>query len=237
MSRPFPLIVAIDGPAGVGKSTAARLLARRLGVPYLDTGAMYRALALQVLEEGVDPGDRERVEQVAAAADLTLEPAAGEDGERLEVLLDGRPLGDRIREPRVGEVTSLIASYPGVRRRLVELQRREGLRRGGVVEGRDIGTRVFPETPFKFFLDARPEVRHQRRFQELRRAGRKITSGEVAREMADRDHRDAHRSDSPLIRDSSYVTVDTSDIPVEEVVERMLAAIRPAAKDSGSSRI
>lgn len=226
MSQRSPLVVAIDGPSGVGKSTAARRLARRLGIPYLDTGATYRAVALKVLEAGVDPADRRGVEELAAGADLALEPGAGERGAELEVVLDGRPVGERIREPRVGEVTSRVAAYPGVRRRLVELQRRAAERHGGVVEGRDIGTRVFPDTSFKFFLDARPEVRHRRRYRELRETGREVAFDEVVAEMTGRDHRDANRAHSPLTRDPSYTVVDTSDLAVDEVVERMLAAIQ-----------
>jgi CMP/dCMP kinase len=225
MSGGGPLIVAIDGPSGVGKSTAARLLARRLGVPYLDTGATYRALALKVLKAGVDPFDRRAVEALAAAADVRLEPP-GEDGGDLEILLDGEPVGERIRAPEVSEATSVIASYPGVRRRMVALQRRGAGRLGAVVEGRDIGTRVFPDAPFKFFLDARPEVRHRRRFEELRRQGRTVSLAEVAAEMSRRDHRDASRAHSPLTRDGRYLAVDTSEAAIDEVVERMVAAIR-----------
>ena len=224
MSRDAPLIVAIDGPAGVGKSTVARLLARRLGVPYLDTGAMYRALALEALERGLDPSDRLAIEALAETVALAVGPP-GEGGD-LPVLLDGEPVGERIRTPEVAAATSTIAAHAGVRRRLAALQRDAALRCGGVVEGRDIGTRVVPEAPFKFYLEARPEVRFRRRWEELRERGREVPYEEVAADMSRRDHRDAHRSDSPLSRDSSHVGVDTSDRSAEEVVEGMLAVIR-----------
>jgi cytidylate kinase len=213
-----PIVIAIDGPGGVGKSTAARRLARRLGVPFLDTGAMYRAIALRVLERGVDPADRAAVEAVAAAADIALRQ--GPDGS-FAVLLDGAAVEPAIRAPGVGEAASVVAAHPAVRRRLVELQRATARRFGGVLEGRDIGTRVFPETPYKFFLDARPEVRVARRRAELLAAGRQVTAEEVGAELAGRDRRDASRSDSPLTRDPSYTFVDASDIDIDEVVEHL----------------
>lgn len=226
------LVVAIDGPSGVGKSTVARLLARRLGVPYLDTGAMYRAVTLAVLERGVDPADRAAAEAVAAAVDLRLERRPGGD---LEARLDGAPVEDRIRTSPVARATSTVSAHPGVRRRMVALQRQAAGRAGAVVEGRDIGTRVFPDTRYKFFLDARPEVRYRRRWEELRARGQDVTPEAVREEMSGRDRRDAARDDSPLTRDETYIGVDTSDRSPEEVVERMVAAIRGEAGSPASS--
>jgi cytidylate kinase len=217
-----PIVIAIDGPSGVGKSTAARCLAKRLGVPFLDTGAMYRAIALRVLERGVDPADRAQAEPVAAEADIALRQRP--DGS-FEVLLDGAPVEPAIRAPHVGEAASAVAAHPAVRRRLVELQRATASRFGGVLEGRDIGTRVFPETPYKFFLDARPDVRAERRRAELLAAGRQVTADEVRAELAARDRRDTSRADSPLTRDASYTFVDASDLCIDEVVERLAAVV------------
>ncbi|HEX2642201.1 MAG TPA: (d)CMP kinase [Thermoanaerobaculia bacterium] len=218
-----PLIVAIDGPSGVGKSTAARRLARLLGVPFLDTGAMYRAIGLKVLENGVDPNDREAVEAVAATCQVSL--GRLDDGS-FEVLLDGEPVESRIRTPEVGEATSAISAHPEVRRRMVALQREAARHFGGVLEGRDIGTRVFPETPFKFYLDAQPDVRFRRRHDELVAAGRDVTLEQVMEEIRGRDRRDSSRADSPLVRDASHQLIDASDLSVDEVVERMAAAIQ-----------
>jgi len=223
-SRPG-VIVAIDGPSGVGKSTAARLLAESLGVPYLDTGAMYRAVALRVLERRVSPDDEDAVVALAREADLELELDAETGGAR--VLLDGEPVEDRIRTPRVGEASSRVSTYAQVRERLVALQRELASRHGGVLEGRDIGTRVFPDTPHKFFLDARQEVRYRRRFDQLAQAGSDATYSEVELEIARRDQRDSHRSESPLTYDESYTLIDTSELTPEEVVERMAAALTP----------
>jgi cytidylate kinase len=217
-----PLIVAIDGPSGVGKSTAARRLASRLGVPFLDTGAMYRAIGLKVLENGVDPHDQSSVIGIAGEADVRL--GRREDGS-FEVLLDGEPVESRIRTPEVGEATSAISAYPEVRQRMVRLQREAAGQFGAVLEGRDIGTRVFPDTPHKFFLDARSDIRFQRRYEELAAAGRPITFDQVVNEISSRDHRDSTRADSPLTRDGSYTFVDTSDLTIDEVVERMARAV------------
>lgn len=222
MATAEPLIVAIDGPSGVGKSTAARRLARRLGVPFLDTGAMYRAIGLKVLESGADPGNRAAVEAVAAEAEVSLHRR--EDG-AFEVLLDGLPVEPRIRTSEVGEATSTISTYPPVRARLVALQQDAAHCFGGVLEGRDIGTRVFPDTPYKFFLDARPDVRGLRRFSELRAAGRELTLEQVVEDLARRDLRDSTRADSPLTRDPSYTFVDTSDLDIDGVVDQMARAI------------
>ncbi|MGH9380578.1 MAG: (d)CMP kinase, partial [Thermoanaerobaculia bacterium] len=155
-----PLVVAIDGPSGVGKTTVAQEVARRLELPYLETGAMYRAIGLAALDRGVDLDDADTVEAIAANLDLAVEMG---DDRRLRVLVDGVEPGPRLRSPEVSEATSRIAVHPCVRRRMVALQRDLASRWGGVVEGRDIGTRVFPETPHKFFLTAADEVRLDRR--------------------------------------------------------------------------
>lgn len=213
------LIVAIDGPGGVGKSTVARAIARRLGIPYLETGAMYRAVGLKALEAGVSLDDEDAVERVAAELDLEMEVLA--DGATV-IRLDGEPLGDRIRDESIAQAASRVATLPAVRRRMVELQRRFGGQAGGVLEGRDIGTKVFPTTPYKFFLDADPEVRLERRLGEHRSRGVDGADLEaVRRELAERDRRDSERADSPLTKDDSYVVVDTSELGVEQVVERL----------------
>lgn len=221
---PEAVVVAIDGPSGVGKSTAAKLLAQRLGVPYLDTGAMYRAVALEVLDRGAHPDDEGAVVELARAADLELEldPASG--GAR--VLLRGEPVEERIRTPRVGEASSRISTHGEVRKRLVALQRDFARHHGGVLEGRDIGTRVFPHTPFKFFLDARQDVRYRRRFEQLAQAGADVSYSEVVVEIDRRDQRDSHRDESPLTCDESYELIDTSDLSPDEVVSRMERSIR-----------
>jgi CMP/dCMP kinase len=217
------LVVAMDGPSGVGKSTLARLLSARLGVPYLDTGAMYRALGLKAIEMELDPDDAAAVANLAATTALTLEPR--QDG-RFAVLVDGSEIGDRARGAEVGEITSRLAAHPAVRARLVALQRDCASRYGGVVEGRDIGTRVFPDTPHKFFLDARPEVRFRRRYEERRARGEDVSMADVVEEITRRDYRDTHRADSPLLCDPSYTLIDTSDLAPKEIVERMREVVR-----------
>ncbi len=218
------VIVAIDGPSGVGKSTAARHLARRLGLSYLDTGAMYRAVALQALEQGIHPDDRDAVVDLVATVDLRLERNPETGG--ATVLLDGQGVEERLRTTRVGEASSRVSTYPEVRRRLVELQRAYAAEHGAVLEGRDIGTRVFPDTPHKFFLDARQEVRYRRRYDQLIEAGMDVTYSEVMVEIDRRDQRDSHREESPLTYDDSYTLIDTSDLASDEVVDTMAEQIR-----------
>ncbi len=216
------LIVAIDGPSGVGKSTAARLLAERLEVPMLDTGATYRAVALKVLESGVDPEDRTSV--LSATEDAAIELRRAGNG-RVEVYLDGKPVGQRIRTAEVSAATSRVSVHPEIRRRLVALQRSAAARFGAVVEGRDIGTVVFPDTPHKFFLDARPEIRAGRRHRDLEAAGKAPTVGAVQRDLEERDARDSGRKDSPLVCDDRYCRIDTSELTPDQVVDRMVEEI------------
>ncbi len=220
--RAAPLVVAIDGPSGAGKSTLARRLAARLGVPYLDTGAMYRALALAALDQGLDPDDGPAVEALAARADVRLAPA--DDG-GYHVLLDGVPVESRIRTPEVGRASSAVSAHPGVRARMVALQRETAERFGGVLEGRDIGTRVLPDARHKFFLDADPAVRAERRRAQLAESGREVPREEVEADLAERDRRDRSRAESPLVCDDRYVRLDATGLSVEQVLEAMLAAL------------
>ena len=213
------IVVAIDGPSGVGKSTVGKALASSLGVPYLDTGAMYRAVGLLARRKGL-------------ALPLTGADEAGALAEQAEILvtgsgddvrtfLDGEDVSAEIREPEISRYASAVAAIPRVRRRLAARQREMALAGGGVLEGRDIGTRVVPEATAKVFLTARPEVRARRRYEELVRKGTPQELAAVRAEMEARDAADSSRADSPLTCDDTYVVVDTSDLAPGEVVERL----------------
>jgi len=212
--------VAVDGPAGAGKSSASRALARRLGFGYVDTGAMYRAVGVLAAERGIDPDDAAALGRLVAALDFEL----ADDGERL--LVGGRNLSAAIRRPEAGELASRVSTQPVVRQRLVALQRALGAAGGIVMEGRDIGTVVFPDAPVKLYLTADPAVRAARRAAELRAGAATIDEAALARELAGRDRRDAGRAHSPLRRAADAVVLDTTALTLGEVVERMERLVR-----------
>jgi CMP/dCMP kinase len=215
------VIVAIDGPSGVGKTTTSLRVAEELGLPHIDTGAMYRAVALAVISEGIELGDTGAVEQIASVANIEFRWHEGKS----RVYLDGEDVSERIRTSEVGMAASTISAIPGVRRVLVNLQREIGQRRGGVLEGRDIGTRVFPGTPHKFFLTARPEVRADRRWNEFQKKGSEESYESVLADLQRRDHQDSTRSDSPLTYDETYEVIDTSALAMEQVVQRIVERV------------
>jgi cytidylate kinase len=205
-------VIAIDGPAGSGKSTVARTLAERLGLPYLDTGAMYRAVTFAALRRGVDPDDVEPVGRIAVECELDV----GQDG---TVTVDGVDATIEIRGPEVTRAVSIVAANPTVREEMRRRQREwADDHEGGVVEGRDIGTVVFPDAELKVFLDASPDVRASRRSKEVT----ELSYETVAADLARRDARDEGREDSPLrIADDAFV-VDTSDLSVDQIVELVM---------------
>jgi cytidylate kinase len=215
------LIIAIDGPAGVGKSTVARLLALRLGYLYLDTGALYRAIAWKVRDAGLSPDDRTAV--AALLPQTTLHMACGP--EQAHVLLDGRDITGELRSPAVTALASLVSAIPAVREWLLPVQRQIGAEGCIVAEGRDIGTRVFPGADVKFFLEADAEVRATRRHRELVAAGHAVQFDQTKRDLTGRDDRDRSRTVAPLMPAADAERIDTSSMPVEAVVEHMMTVV------------
>ncbi len=214
-------IVAIDGPSGVGKSTVSKLVARSLNIPHIDTGAMYRAIGLAALRHGVDLSDAEALERLASNTHLDFVA-----GDPPKVLLDGEDVTSKIRTPEISMAASHVSAVPAVRRVLVRLQQELGRRTGGVLEGRDIGTKVFPETPHKFFLTATPRVRAERRYRDLLERGTPVPFETVLAESQQRDEQDSTRADSPLTYDETYTVIDTSHLSIPEVVERIVSKVR-----------
>ena len=215
------MIIAIDGPSGAGKTTLGRMLARELGLLYIDTGSMYRAVALAVIESSISEVDDVAVGSLASRVDIDL---AG-DPESLRVTLEGRDVTERIREDDVTDMSSIISTIPAVRRAMVQRQRELG-RRGAVMNGRDIGTVVFPDADVKFFLTASPEARAQRRFAEDQAQNPKATFDETFADMTERDRRDTTRADSPLVAAKDAIVIDSTGEPIEQVFQRMHASVK-----------
>jgi CMP/dCMP kinase len=212
------VVVAIDGPAGAGKSTIAKRLAGRLGFIYIDTGAMYRAVALWGLRQGVDMGDMHRMEQLAAASEIDLAPGF--------IALNGEDVTAQIRQPEVSNGASKIAVIPGVRRAMVALQRAIGERTSVVMEGRDIGTVVFPGAAVKIYLDAQLGERVRRRLEELRARGQEMPEEDLLAQMKERDDRDSTRADAPLAQAPDAVYLDSTRLTLDEVEEAILKIVR-----------
>jgi cytidylate kinase len=216
------LIIAIDGPSGAGKSTLAKRLAKELGFIYVDTGAMYRALALKVLREGVDLADDASMARLIGSTTIDLRQVDG----ALQVLLDGADVAAEIRTPQVSQMASKASALGVVRVRLLELQR-DMARRGNIVaEGRDIGTVVFPQAEVKIFLQASAAERARRRFAELQSAGQSVDLTKTLREIEERDQRDSERDLAPLRQADDALMIDSSGVDADQVTARVLAHIR-----------
>jgi len=216
-----PLIIAIDGPSGSGKSTLGRMLARELGLLYIDTGSMYRAVALAVIESAVNEADDIAVGSLAERVDIDL---AG-DPDSLRVTLNDRDVSDRIRDEDVTHTSSIISTIPAVRRAMVSRQRELG-KRGAVMNGRDIGTVVCPNADVKFFLDAAIEERAQRRLAEERVQNPNATYDQTLADIAERDRRDTTRADSPLVAAEDAIRVDSAGMSLDDVFRKMTAIVR-----------
>lgn len=214
--------IALDGPAGSGKSTVSKLVANKLDILSLDTGAMYRAAALKCIRAGVDYSEKSQVEAAIENIDLRVEYR---DGKQL-TLLDGEDVSNDIRTAQVSMLASYVSAYPFVRSKMVELQREIAKRVSCILDGRDIGTNVLPDCPFKFFLTATPEIRAGRRFDEDRAKGSKQSYEEVLKQIVERDRQDSNRAVAPLKRADDAVVIDTSHMTAEEVAATICKAIQ-----------
>jgi cytidylate kinase len=217
------MIIAIDGPAGAGKSTVAKLTAQKLGFLYIDTGAMYRALTLKVLDEKIDLGDIPAIIETAKHSEIDL---INNQNGSLKVLLDGRDVSSQIREPRITKFVSDIARIRDVRQEMLKLQRKFGERGNCVLDGRDIGTVVFPDANKKFYIDASFAERVKRRYKELKELGQDVTLEDIEKDLHNRDTIDSTRDVAPLKKAEDAIYVDTTDMSIEEVVDKALKEIR-----------
>jgi len=214
--------VAIDGPAGAGKSTIAKRIARRLGYIYVDTGAMYRAMAYYLIQNQVDAADQEAIAAACQHADISI---CYQDGEQV-VLLNGENVNAYLRTEAVGNMASVSSVVPEVRKKLVKLQQKLARETDVVMDGRDIGTVVLPDADVKVYLTASVETRAKRRFLELQEKGEPADLAKIAADIEDRDYRDMHRDISPLRQAEDATLVDSSDMTIDQVVERILELCR-----------
>jgi cytidylate kinase len=221
------LTIAIDGPSGAGKSTVASTLGKRLGYLYIDTGAMYRSVALGVKKKGIFPEDELAVSQLASSFHITFVT----EGKQTRIFCEGEDITEAIRTPEVSRLASSISRQKGVREALVRMQREMGREGGVILEGRDIGTVVFPDADVKFYLDADSHERVRRRHHELAERGVKVDLRETREELLQRDHNDMHRSHSPLKKADDALLIDTTHRSVEEIVEEMIGIVKAKSKD------
>ena len=216
------LIIAIDGPAGVGKSTLGKSLARRLGYLFIDSGAVYRAVARKALDERAALDDKAALARIAREAEIRFEG----DPDHMRVFLDGRDVTAEIRLPETSHASSVVATVAEVREAVVEHLRRAGSEGGVIMDGRDIGTKVFPRAQVKLFLDASPDARARRRWEEDRLRGRDVPFHQISAELEDRDRRDRNRAATPLVQAEDAILIDTSNMTAEEVFDRVLEIVK-----------
>jgi len=215
------LIIAIDGPAASGKSTTAQLLAEKLGYVYIDTGAMYRACALKAKKMGIDINDEESIRELLDDIDIRIE----NHNSKNRIYLDGEDVSEDIRADDISALASAISAIPAVRYKMVELQRKMGEKGGVILDGRDIGTFVFPTAEVKFFLTASPEVRAKRRWLELKQKGVNKDFSEVLADLVKRDNKDSQRALAPLKKADDAIEVDTSNMTIEEQTDYLYQII------------
>ena len=214
--------VAIDGPAGAGKSTMAKILAEKLGIDYIDTGAMYRAIALKILKTGIDYTNEQDLNKLLSSTDVDYYGG--------KVYLDGEDVSGLIRTPEVSDMASKSSAIPAVRDKLGELQMAIAKKRSLLMDGRDIGTIIIPDAEFKFFLNASSRIRAYRRICEMREKGIECDLDTVEQEIKERDYRDSHRDYHPLKKADDAIEIDTSDLKISEVVDKMLEIINEKIK-------
>ena len=220
------LIITIDGPAGSGKSSTAKALARRLGLPYIDTGAMYRAVTLKAMREGVPFTNRKRLVEIAKGVKIQFKSAQ-------RIFLNGKDVTTAIRDPELTKNVFYVAQEPLVRREMVKKQRELGLKGGAVMEGRDIGTMVFPDAHYKFYFEANPNIRAMRRYRELKAAGVSVSLKKVLVDLKKRDKTDYERKEGPLKRAKDAFLIDTSGLTIDETIDKMVPLIRPGSFRKG----
>ncbi len=215
------MIIAIDGPAGAGKSTVSKMLAKRLGYLYLDTGSLYRAIAYCVLKNKIDPDDISQINSLCSSINIILRNIDGQ----MRVFVNEEDVGDKIRTEEIGLIASKISAFPVVRQRLLDLQRKAGAKGGIVAEGRDMGSVVFPHADYKFYLDADIKERIKRRHKELLGKGNLSEPDLIQKDMLDRDSQDSKREIAPLKPTSSSIIIDSTKLSLTEVVEKIFRQI------------